>query len=83
MKRIDYLKLGKKALPWLSTGIPHPGILKDAIEALKGATKPEQIHSTIDSLEGLIKPGTERKVPEELRAFEREFRWLKQGGQLN
>lgn len=78
LKRIDYLKLGKKALPWaftLSTGIPHPGILKDAIEALRAA-KPEQIHSTIDSLEGLIKPGTERKVPEELRAFEREFREL-------
>src|SRR6185436_19725884 len=41
LKRIDYLKLGKKALPWaftVATGIPHPRIITDAIAALRGST---------------------------------------------
>ena len=77
LKRIDYLKLGKKALPWAFTavtGIPHPGVINDAIAALKGATSGDT--SVIEGLEGLLKPGTERKIPEELRAFEREFKEL-------
>ncbi len=80
LSRIEYLKLGKKALPWaitLYTGLPHPGVLKDAVTALKAlGTTPDEIGSAVGSVEGLLKPGTERKVPEELRAFEREFREL-------
>lgn len=78
LKRIDYLKLGKKALPWAFTavtGIPHPGVITDAITALKGTTAGDTA-KVVEGLEGILKPGTERKIPEELRAFEREFKEL-------
>jgi predicted KAP-like P-loop ATPase len=78
LKRIDYLKLGKKSLPWAFTaitGIPHPGVITDAVKALKGVTATDTT-TIVEGLEGLLKPGTERKIPEELRAFEREFKEL-------
>jgi hypothetical protein len=59
LKRIDYLKLGKKALPWaftVATGIPHPWIITDAIAALRGSTSGDNA-SVIEGLEGLLKPG--------------------------
>lgn len=78
LKRINYLKLGKKALPWAFTavtGIPHPKTITDAIAALKGVAA-DDAATIVEGLEGLLKPGTERKIPEELRAFEREFKEL-------
>ena len=84
LKRIDYLKLGKKALPWaftVATGIPHPRIITDAIAALRGSTSGDNA-SVIEGLEGLLKPGTDRKIPEELRAFEREFKELIEAAKL-
>lgn len=80
LKRIDYLKTGKKLLPWafsLATGIPHPEIINNAIAALKGtSSSPSNSAAVIEELERLLKPSRERKVPEELRAFEREFKEL-------
>ncbi len=84
LKRIDYLKLGKKALPWAFTavtGIPHPGVITDAIAALKGVTAGDTT-KVVEGLEGILKPGTERKIPEELRAFEREFKELIEAAKL-
>lgn len=84
LKRIDYLKLGKKALPWgltAVTGIPHPGVITDAIAALKGVTAGDTT-KVVEGLEGILKPGTERKIPEELRAFEREFKELIEAAKL-
>lgn len=84
LKRIDYLKLGKKALPWAFTavtGIPHQGVITDAIAALKGMTAGDTT-KVVEGLEGILKPGTERKIPEELRAFEREFKELIEAAKL-
>jgi predicted KAP-like P-loop ATPase len=84
LKRIDCLKLGKKALPWgftAITGIPHPGVITDAIAALKSVTAGDTA-KVVEGLEGVLKPGTERKIPEELRAFEREFKELIEAAEL-
>ena len=86
LKRIEYLKLGKKALQWgftFYTGVPHPGAIKDATDAFKAVCEmgrdkvtADDIGTAVETVEGLIKPGQERKIPEEMRAFEGEFREL-------
>lgn len=86
LKRIEYLKAGKKALQWgmtLYTGLPHPETIKDATKILKGicsigSEKVSQADwgSAVEEVDALIRPATEKKIPEEMRAFETEFREL-------
>jgi predicted KAP-like P-loop ATPase len=86
LKRIEYLKLGKKALQWgftFYTGVPHPEAIKNAADAFKavcdiGRDKltADDIGTAVNTVEGLIRPGKERKIPEEMRAFEGDFREL-------
>lgn len=83
LRRVDYLKLVKKGAPWafsLLTGIPHPEQVKDAVSLLKGLAEAAQGDLTIDKVkeaiaeaEGLLKPEQEKKIPEQMQAFHREF----------
>jgi predicted KAP-like P-loop ATPase len=86
LKRIDYLKLGKKALQYGFTfyaGVPHPETIKDAVQALRAVCEmgrdkvtTDDIGAAVETVEGLLKPRTEKTIPEEMRAFEVEFRSL-------
>jgi len=82
-KRIDWLKLarhgGGLALTAM-TGMPSPDHIAAAVGIVKGvfadpaklATR-ENYDKAASEIEGLIKPGTSRNVPEEISAFRKEF----------
>ena len=83
LKRVDYLKLAKKGATTafsLWTGIPHPEQIRDAVSLLKGLTgsasdhlTPKTVEETVRKTEGIIRPGHEKKVPEHMIAFQKEF----------
>jgi predicted KAP-like P-loop ATPase len=82
-KRIDWLKVarhgGGLALTAM-TGIPSPDHVGAVVAMVKGifddpaklATK-ENYEKAISGVEGLIKPGTSKNVPQEISAFRKEF----------
>lgn len=86
LKRVDYLKLAKKGLQLaftVSTGIPHPEQISDAMGLLKGLASagkkdltPDGVKGVVDQAVGILKPGEEKRIPEQMIAFEREFRGL-------
>lgn len=83
LKRVDYLKLAKKgatAAFSLWTGIPHPEQIRDAVSLLKGLVgsatdqlNPKTVEEALQKTEGIIKPGHEKKIPEHMSAFQKEF----------
>ena len=83
LKRVDYLKLAKKGVPWifsLVTGIPHPEQVKDAYSLLKGLVADgaqdftlEKADSILKEAGSILKPGEEMKIPEQMRGFQAEF----------
>lgn len=92
LKRVDYLKIAKKGFGWgfsLATGIPHPEQIKDAasllntiVQTAKGDITQEKIKETLSGVEGFLKPGGEKKLPEQMRAFHKEFEGLLQASEL-
>lgn len=86
LKRVDYLKIAKKGINWafsLATGIPHPEQINDAMSLLKGIfttsqqdITPDKIKETILQANDFLKPGEEKKIPEQMRAFQQEFNEL-------
>ena len=93
LKRVDYLKMAKKGMSWafsLATGIPHPEQIKDALSLLKGVFEAaegeitaEKINETVSKANGILKPGEERKIPEQMRAFQNDFRTLLEVAKIN
>lgn len=83
LKRVDYLKLAKKGATTafsLWTGIPHPEQIRDAVSLLKGLAgsatdhlNPKMVEEAVKKTEGIIRPGHEKKVPEHMIAFQKEF----------
>lgn len=83
LKRVDWLKAAKKGVGvafTAYTGIPTPDQIQDIKNILQGwttnptelATK-ENIQSVAGQLGGLIKPAEEKRVPEEISEFRKEF----------
>jgi predicted KAP-like P-loop ATPase len=83
LKRVDYLKLAKKGASVafsLATGIPHPELIKDAAsligglaDATKGEITLENLKKGVVEAAGILKPAEEEKIPEQIRAFHKEF----------
>jgi predicted KAP-like P-loop ATPase len=83
LKRVDYLKIAKKGAPWIAslfTGIPHPQQFTDALAVLHrlfGAAKEdltiEKVTKAVVEAEGFLKPESEKKIPEQVREFHKEF----------
>jgi len=83
LKRVDYLKIAKKAAPWLAslyTGLPHPQQFTDALSVLrglfdvaKGDLTVEKVTEAVVGAEGILKPEAEQKIPEQVREFHKEF----------
>jgi predicted KAP-like P-loop ATPase len=82
-RRIDWLKLARHGggLAFTAlTGVPSPDHVATVVGALKGilsdpsklATK-EKYDSAIASVEGLIKPGVSKHIPEEIAEFRKAF----------
>jgi predicted KAP-like P-loop ATPase len=62
------------------TGIPHPEQVNDAVALLKGlgaaAGKEmtlENLKKAVSEAEEILKPAEEKKIPEQMRAFHKEF----------
>ncbi|MDB5013267.1 MAG: p-loop protein [Daejeonella sp.] len=82
-KRIDWLKLAKKAgglALSVATGIPTPDSINMLIGSLKtmagtagGDIKKEDVEKIIEEAGGLLKPSSEKNVPDEIRAFRKDF----------
>jgi predicted KAP-like P-loop ATPase len=88
LKRVDCLKLSKKALGWgttLLTGLPTPGIIGDVLGVLsflkpkkksgsdEGSTDEGEESTATALLEGLLKPKEEAKIPEQMVEFDKIF----------
>ncbi|HEX7516300.1 MAG TPA: Qat anti-phage system ATPase QatA, partial [Chthoniobacterales bacterium] len=83
LKRVDYLKLAKLGASgafMLATGIPHPELIRDAAsllgglaEAAKGEITLEKLKQGVTEAAGILKPVEEEKMPEQIRAFHKEF----------
>jgi hypothetical protein len=83
LKRVDYLKLAKKGASVafsLATGIPHPELIKDAAsligglaDAAKGEVTLENLKKGVVEAASILKPTEEEKIPEQIRAFHKEF----------
>lgn len=83
LKRIDWLKVARQggglALTAF-TGIPTPDQIRSVVSGLQGtlsdparlATR-ENYEAAIESVQGLLKPGESRNVPEEIREFRKAF----------
>ena len=92
LKRIDYLKLAKMGASGaflLATGIPHPELIKDAAsllaglaEAAKGNITLEKLKEGVTQASGLLRPVEEQKMPEQIRAFHKEFDDLLQAAKI-
>jgi predicted KAP-like P-loop ATPase len=92
LKRVDYLKLAKKGASVafsIATGIPHPELVKDAASLITGLADAAKGEVTLESLKkgvaqaaGLLKPAEEEKIPEQIRAFHKEFADLVQAAQI-
>ena len=86
LKRVNYLKIAKKAAPWIAslyTGLPHPQQFTDALSVLHGlfnvATGDltvEKVTKAVVEAEGFLKPEAEQKIPEQMRQFHKEFEEL-------
>jgi predicted KAP-like P-loop ATPase len=92
LKRVDYLKLVKKGAPWVFsalTGIPHPEQVNDALSLLKGLAdgakgdlKPDKVAAKVAEAEAILKPHVEKKIPEQLCEFEKEFKELLEAAKI-
>jgi KAP family P-loop domain len=82
-RRIDWLKVARHGggLAFTAmTGVPSPDHVATVVGALKGflsdptklATK-DNYEKAIESVEGLIKPGTSKHIPEEIAEFRKAF----------
>lgn len=82
-QRIDWLKIARHGggLAFTAfTGIPTPDNVRAVVDNLKGifadpaklATK-ENYDKAIDSVQGLLKPGESKNIPEEIEAFRKAF----------
>lgn len=93
LERVDYLKVAKKgatAAFSLWTGIPHPEQIRDAVSLLKGLVgsatdqlNPKTVEEALQKTEGIIKPGHEKKIPEHMSAFQKEFADLLETAKLD
>lgn len=83
LKRFNYLKMAKKAAPWVATlftGSPHPQQFTDALSVLhslfdasKKDLSSEKVAKAVSEAEGFLKPEAEQKIPEQVRKFHKEF----------
>lgn len=86
LKRVDYLKLAKVGAQvgfTVFTGIPHPDHIRGAIGTLRALVesgsdhvKADAVKAALDKADGLIKPPSDENIPEQMVAFEKEFREL-------
>lgn len=87
LKSLDYLKLAKTAVKvggTFVTGVPHPGLIGDAVGVLKSAAtllngdgeKGEVAKSIAESTGLLEQAKSGKKVPEEMKEFREAFKAL-------
>ncbi|HEY6154635.1 MAG TPA: Qat anti-phage system ATPase QatA [Candidatus Udaeobacter sp.] len=86
LKRVDYLKLAKLGAQvgfTVLTGMPHPDHVRGAVDALRGligaAGEPvavDAVKTAVEKADGLLKPPSADNLPEQMVAFEKEFREL-------
>lgn len=92
LRRVDYLKLAQKGISYglsIASGIPHPEQIKDAAslimglaEAVKGNLTLEEMKKGVTDAAGFLKPEKEKKIPEQIRAFHKEFKDLLAAAEL-
>ena len=82
IKRIDWLKLAKRGggLAFtLATGVPSPDLMAKIVGGLQhlaenvGSMSPSDIEAKLNEATSYLKPGDERRVPEEIHQFRKEF----------
>ena len=94
LKRLDYLKLAQMTVKYggtFFTGIPHPGLIKDAADALKAAAgmisgnaNKENIAQALEEGAGLLKAAKdEKKIPEEMKGFHQAFKSLLEAAEIS
>jgi len=94
LKRLDYLKLAQMTVKYggtFLTGIPHPGLIKDAADALKAAAgmisgnaNKENIAQALEEGAGLLKAAKdEKKIPEEMKGFHQAFKSLLEAAEIS
>src|SRR3984893_4831468 len=86
LKRVDYLKLAKLGAQvgfTVLTGMPHPDHVRGAVELLRGlvggggeSVAVDAVKTAVEKADGLLKPPSADKLPEQMVAFEKEFREL-------
>jgi hypothetical protein len=86
LKRVDYLKLAKIGTQvgfTILTGIPHPDHIRSAMSVLRGLVgggdeqvAVDAVKVALEKADGLMKPSSAEKLPEQMVAFEKEFREL-------
>jgi len=90
-KRIDWLKLAKKAgglAVTAFTGMPTPGQIETILGSIKAAVAnpgelatAENLSTVAEEVKGLLKPGESKHVPEEIEEFRKAFdKLLKDAG---
>lgn len=91
LKRVDWLKALRKTGAYgvtLATGVPVPAMLSliTDIKSLAGRfrdkTSAEDVKHFIEEADGFLKEADERKLPDEIRAFQKEFTELLKAAEI-
>jgi len=92
VKRVDWFKALRKVGTYgvtLATGVPLPAMfglltdLKGLTDNFRDKTSADDVKNFIEQAGGLLKEGQERKLPDEIRAFQKEFAELLKSAEID
>ena len=91
LKRVDWFKALRKVGAYgvtLATGVPVPAMLglltdlKGLTDQFRDKTSADDVKHFIQQADGLLKEGKERKLPDEIKAFQKEFAELLKSAEI-